>query len=171
LNGKKVTAGNIAYYAIQHVKSGRRSVGHSNADVLGSATQLNGRSHVSSFDEAVKEEESNEFTMDDVFCSEAEDPSVVAARKMDWEEFVAKQDECSKAIILVIAEGGSVRRLSLKFKLSASSLQNRKQKLALAVLEFMGNNVLADSTRQPAWKNGIVASREKSACRLERCFV
>lgn len=108
LNGKKVTPGNIAYYAIQHMKSGRRSVGHSNADVLGSATQLNGRSHVSSFDAPVMEEESDEFTMNDVFCSGQEDPSVVAGRKMDWEDFVEKLDECTRAIVLTIAEGGSM---------------------------------------------------------------
>ena len=33
---KTVTPGNIAYYTVLHMKSGRRSTGHSNADVLGS---------------------------------------------------------------------------------------------------------------------------------------
>ena len=50
---KPVTPGNIAYYTILHMKSGRRSTGNSNADVLGSATQLNGRSTTTSFDEPV----------------------------------------------------------------------------------------------------------------------
>ena len=31
--GKTATPGNIAYYTIQHVKSGRRSTGSSHADV------------------------------------------------------------------------------------------------------------------------------------------
>lgn len=166
--GKKFTPGNIAYYAVQHLKSGRRSVGHSNADVLGSATQLYGRSHVSSFDAPVMEEESDEFTMDDVFCSEQEDPSVMAALKMDWGEFCSMQDECSRAIVIAIAEGESVRHLSSKFRLSTSSLQSRKQKLALAIRELMGLDVLVESTRQPAWRNGIVASRERSPCRFDR---
>ncbi len=39
--GKKVTTGNIAYYTIQHIKSGRRSTGSSTVDVYGSGTQLN----------------------------------------------------------------------------------------------------------------------------------
>jgi hypothetical protein len=34
--GKTVTPGNIAYYAIQHVKSGRRSTGSSIVDVMAS---------------------------------------------------------------------------------------------------------------------------------------
>ena len=166
--GKQVTPGNIAYYTLQHLKSGRRSVGHSNADVLGSATQLNGRSRVSSFDEPVMEEESDEFTVNDVFGDEQEDPSIQAARRIDWDEFIGRQDECSKAIVIALVEGESVRPLSVKFKLSASTIQNRKQQLGSRLKEFMGDDVIVDSTRQPSWRDGIVASREKQACRLDR---
>ena len=109
--------------------------------------------------------------MNDVFCSGPEDPSIAPARKMDWEAFVQKLDECTKAIVLALTEGDSISHLSAKFKLSATSLQNRKQKLAVALLEFMGVDVLVESTCQPAWRDGIVASIEKSACWLERSFV
>ena len=168
--GKQVTAGNIAYYTLQHVKSGRRSVGHSNADVLGTATQLNGRSRVSSFDEpvAMEDDPCSEFTVNDVFGSDQEDPSTAAARKMDWDEFMKHQDDCCKAIVLALVEGESVRPLSVRFKLSASTIQNRKRQLGLRILQFMGDAVLVDSTRQPQWRDGIVALREKQACRLER---
>ena len=168
--GKQVTAGNIAYYTLQHVKSGRRSVGHSNADVHGSATQLNGRSRVSSFDEpvAMEDESCGEFTVNDVFGSDQEDPSTAAARKIDWDEFIGRQDECSKAIVVALVEGNSVRPLSVRFKLSASTIQNRKQQLGSRLKEFMGDDVIVDSTRQPSWRDGIVASREKQACRLDR---
>ena len=61
-NRKKVTPGNVAYYCILHAKSGRRSVGYSNADVHGTATQLNGRATLESFDEPVgMDEETQEF--------------------------------------------------------------------------------------------------------------
>lgn len=49
--GEQVTPGNIAYYTIQHVKSGRRSTGSSVVDVMGSGTQLNGNTRLSSMDE------------------------------------------------------------------------------------------------------------------------
>ena len=49
--GKRVTAGNVAFYTLQHMKSGRRTVGYSGVDVLPSGTQLNGRSTVSSIHE------------------------------------------------------------------------------------------------------------------------
>ncbi|MGD0539637.1 MAG: hypothetical protein ABSC03_18565 [Verrucomicrobiota bacterium] len=45
-SGKRVTAGNVAYYTLQQLKSGRRTVDGSVSDVLGTATQLNGRSTV-----------------------------------------------------------------------------------------------------------------------------
>lgn len=38
--GKTVTPGNIAYYAILHMKSGRRSSGCGRTDALASSTQL-----------------------------------------------------------------------------------------------------------------------------------
>ena len=168
--GKQVTPGNIAYYTLQHVKSGRRSVGHSNADVLGSATQLNGRSRVSSFDEpvAVEEEHGVEFTVNDVFGDDQEDPSITAARRIDWEEFLQMQDECCQAIILALVEGEPMRDLTQRFKLSLSSLQNRKRQLASRLKEFMGMDVLVDATRSPRWKDGITATRERQACRLDR---
>ena len=168
--GKQVTAGNIAYYTLQHVKSGRRSVGHSNADVLGSATQLNGRSRVSSFDEPVAMEDypCSEFTVNDVFGSDQEDPSIAAARRIDWEEFLQMQDECCQAIVLALVEGEPMRELTQKFNLSLSSLQNRKQQLGLRIRQFMGDAVLVDSTRQPQWRDGIAAMRERQACRLDR---
>src|ERR1035437_3036319 len=40
--GKTITAGNAAFYAVQHTKSGRRSTGNSCADVMAAGTQLHG---------------------------------------------------------------------------------------------------------------------------------
>ena len=107
--GKKVTPGNIAYYTILHLKSGRRSTGNSNADVLGSATQLNGRSSPVSFDEPVQEDELGEnFTVSDVFASDLEDPSQIAARHLDWQTLMARLPVREKAIIVALVEGRTV---------------------------------------------------------------
>ncbi|MGA3181887.1 MAG: hypothetical protein ABSF38_16225 [Verrucomicrobiota bacterium] len=53
----EISAGNIAYYAIQHLKSGRRSVGYSSADVMATATQLKGRTRLTSLEEVVASDE------------------------------------------------------------------------------------------------------------------
>ena len=47
---KKVTPGNIAYYAVGLVRQGRRSTGQSKTDPMHPAAQLNGRSRMLSLD-------------------------------------------------------------------------------------------------------------------------
>lgn len=88
---KTVTPGNVAFYAIQHLKSGRRSTGSPSSDVYGSATQLNGRTRLTSLEEAAgdAEEAGGEmFLLHDALSNaDAEDPSMTAARKLDWKTF------------------------------------------------------------------------------------
>jgi hypothetical protein len=55
--GKKITAGNVAYYAIEHTRSGRRSCGNSASDVHGAATQLRGRSRLDSLETVIASNE------------------------------------------------------------------------------------------------------------------
>ena len=67
--GKTVTHGNIAYYAIQHVKSGRRSTGCSLLDVMGRWHSIEGHHWLISLDEppAINEEtESEIFTFNNL---------------------------------------------------------------------------------------------------------
>ena len=49
--GKKVTVGNLAFYTIRHLRSGRRSTGERKNDVLHPAAQLRGHSHLHSLDQ------------------------------------------------------------------------------------------------------------------------
>src|SRR5882724_783986 len=80
--GKKVTSGNIAYYTIQHVKSGRRSTGSSNVDVYGSATQLNGTTRLTSLEETAASDEEcggEIFTFNDVLSKVALSAKVACA--------------------------------------------------------------------------------------------
>lgn len=51
--GKKVSAGNLAYYATLALSSGRRSTGFRKTDALHPAARLNGYAHVQSMDEPV----------------------------------------------------------------------------------------------------------------------
>src|ERR1039457_3868165 len=105
--GKTVTPGNIAYYTILHMKSGRRSIGSSNSDVLGTGTQLNGRSLTTSFDEPVHEESElgEEFTVNDVLSLDDEDPAQKACRKIDWEFFLAGLTEREKSVVEFLLAG------------------------------------------------------------------
>ena len=101
--GKHVTAGNVAFYTLQHLKSGRRTVGYSSVDVLASGTQLNGRSTVSSIQEEVPmcAETDETVPVSELLSTDAEDPSTKATRKLDWEQFYGTQDRNARQLPIV----------------------------------------------------------------------
>jgi len=75
LSGKQFTAGNIAYYTILHLRSGRRSQGSSRVDTMGIGTQLDGKSSVLSFEEEVgyDPELDEPITLEQLLASDHED--------------------------------------------------------------------------------------------------
>ena len=170
LRGKKITAGNAAFYAIQHCKSGRRSTGNSASDVHGSATQLNGRSRLNSLEEVVAENEDGGeiFELHDVLSNDQEDPGTKAARKMDWEEFCSGLSARELAAIEYLIEGGSGSGIARELGVSYGTVQTTKRHLAVKVLEFMGLDILIQVQRWPNWRNDLTATRERLACKHER---
>jgi hypothetical protein len=170
-NHKRISPSNAAYYAIQHCKSGRRAVGHSCVDVHGSATQLNGRSRLESMEEVVAVDEitGGEMLLHDVLSSDStEDPSITVARKIDWEEFCADLPARERAVIEFLIEGRSGSAIARKLRVSDSTVQTIKRHLAKALIEFMGPEILQEIQRWPRWKNDILATRERLACKHER---
>jgi len=170
--GKKaVSAGNIAFFAIRLVvKGGRRSTGSSKTDVLSPGTQMSRRSHVRSLDEPIGWDDCTEepLTLGEVLASEAEDPSVTGARNLDWQAFTDTLDELSGAILECMAKEIPLTEVALAFGKSRSTIQTYRDKLTEAVRLFMGDQVLAQIQMAPAWRNNIVAARERAACRVER---
>ena len=162
INGKKVTAGNIAYYALQHAKSGRRSVGFSNADALATATQLNHKSTVRSMQQPMPTaDETEEYAFQELFEIEQEDPSQSAARKLDWEMFMSMQTDRARAILICMAEGSSLDSVAVHFHVEPSAIYEQKNRLAKSIKDFMGEDVLALVIKQPEWKSNLRAMREK----------
>ena len=83
-NGKQVTPGNIAYYTILHMKSGRRSQCRSRADTMAQGTQLDSKSCVPSMEEEVgyDPELDEAITLGSLLAGNREDPSMAAARNI-----------------------------------------------------------------------------------------
>lgn len=171
--GKQVTPGNVAYFAVKLTRSGRRSTHSSTTDVMSPGTRLAGRTQVISLDEPLgMDDEATEIpiTLADVFDNGAEDPSMLAARNLDWETFYGNQTPRGRRILAVVAEGSTLRDVARFLGLSDSGIQLEKRKLALALQEFMGVNILAESTREPKWRDNIRAARERQAVRLARAM-
>ena len=166
----KVTASNIAYYTIQHLKSGRRAGGSSTVDIMATATQLNGSTRLHSLNEVVSESEcGNEiFELQDVISNEREDPSTQAARNIDWDAFLAGLSYAEMLVVEFLSAGKSLREAGRKAGLSDSSMQNYRKKVALKLLEAMGADILKDIALTPSWRIGLDCERELMACRADR---
>ena len=172
--GKKVAGSSVAYYSIQHSRFGRRSVGNSCSDVLGSGTQLNGRSQLKSLDEtAPMDEETGGEILEfhDILSNDAEDPSMAAARNLDWQSFCAGLSERENTMVVFVAEGKTLRDAAHVLKVSDSTMQNSKRNLGVKILEFMGSGILREVQRRPQWQEGLEATKEKMACRHQRVAV
>ena len=170
--GKTITASSAAYYSIQHLKSGRRAVGNSSSDVHGSATQLNGRSRIESMDQIVTsdgETGGESYELHDVLANEQEDPATQAARKMDWDTFMAGLSVMDQALIDCLVEGKPLATLARKRHLHNATLSYHKRRIAEAIVNFMGADIIIEIQKRPGWKNNLDATREKMACKYDRC--
>jgi hypothetical protein len=171
--GKRVTAGNVAYYTLQHLKSGRRTVGGSSVDVLASGTQLNGRSTVSSIHEEVPMCADTDETVpvSELMSRDEEDPCTKATRKLDWEQFYGTQDRNGRLLLTFIAQGCETPEISRKLKLTRLAVRERTDQLRTDLKSFFGLAVIADVCRSPQWFNDLRAVREHLACRGERSWL
>jgi hypothetical protein len=168
--GKKVTAGNIAHYAILALRSGRRSTGVRRNDVLHPAAQLNGRARVQSMDEPISAGEDGEelLTLHDCLSANVDDPGTAAARRMDWETVVDSLDWTAKAILIALLEGRELTLLVRRLRRSRSSLQTDKVRLGRFVREHLGQDILVQVQARPGWRNTLDAMLERFACRADR---
>jgi hypothetical protein len=169
-NGKTVTPGNIAFYTILHMKSGRRSQCRSRADVMAQGTQLDRKSSVLSMEDEVgyDPELDEAVTLGDHLASHHEDPAVAAGRNIDWELFMATHDYRYAIIIKGFAAGKHLTETAKDCGAGYSRLSQLRQQMVEDLILFMGSAAIADSAKIPAWRAGILADREHAACQADR---
>ena len=160
--GKQVTAGNITYYTLQHMKSGRRSTGSSRVDVLYAGTQLDGHTEIVSMEDEIPVEDEC-MTLHDCLSTNTEDPATIATRNLDWDAFCAALSPTRVAVLKGLADGETLREVGNQRQVSDSTLQHHRQRLAVTIREFMGEDILVEAGKMPHWKDGLVANRERVA--------
>lgn len=168
--GKEVTPGNVAYYAILHIKSGRRSQSCSRADVMAPGTQLDQKSCVLSFEEPVgfDMEIGEPVRLGEMMVSNSDDASVAAARNLDWETFLVTHDHQYRGIVRDTALGKPLQALAKRHRMSISSVSTLRRRLASELRESMGADILMDVCRKPGWQSNLKAETERVACRADR---
>ena len=168
--GKEVTPGNVAYYTILHMKSGRRSYTAGRTDAMSPGGQLDGKSMVLSFEEpaGIDPETGEEIPLGEMLAGNFDDPSMSASRNVDWEEFLATHDERYSVLVCEIAAGKKALESARERRESYFRLRMLREKLAEELREFMGSEAIADSARIPTWRGCILAEHERAACRADR---
>ena len=174
-NGKEVTPGNIAYYATKQLAVGRRSTYGGRADALCAACQLDGNSEVIPLfpwaDDAVvllDGEAEGELSMADLLAARIDDPSIAAARNLDWEAFLEAHGSFTRKMVGILAGGETMRDLKEIYGWSDSTLSNRKREMASDLRECFGDDCLREVAREPAWTSGLRVGQEKEFNRRER---
>ncbi len=167
--GKEVAPSSIAYYATRQLLTGRRSTYAGRADVLSPAAQLDGRSRLTSVEETMNDPETGEsISIGEALACQDEDPSLAAARNLDWETFLLTGDAMTGLMIGAFARGDTMRDLKGVTGLSDSGISARKRQMAGRLLEHFGADsldaCLADAGRDPVWMADLIAGREAEAC-------
>ena len=167
--GKQVTPGNIAYYTILHLKSGRRSHSGGRTDVMSSGGQLDGKSSVLSFEEEVgyDPEMDEPIRLEEMLSCSKDDPSMTAARNIDWEEFLRCHDYRYGVILKAMVQGKSRLEMARACRVDYRKIGQLRIQMASDLLDFM-ETPIEDSMQVPAWRGNLLVDREKMACRADR---
>jgi len=173
--GKEVAPSSVAYYTTRQLLTGRRSTYAGRADVLSPAAQLDGRSRLTSVEEEMNDPETGEsISIGEALACNDEDPSLAAARNLDWEAFLLAGDDMTGLMIGAFARGDTMRDLKGVTGLSDSGISARKRQMAARLLEHFGADsldaCLADAGRDPVWMADLIAEREAEACQHRPTF-
>ena len=164
--GKAVTAGNIAYYTVQLMKSGRRSTGSRATDVLGTMTGMRGRAQVTSTEQPVTADGGEPMTFGELLADEGEDPATEALRHLAWEELGEKLSTREKAVASALAEGRGLREAGRELSLCPSAMSAARNSLAGRIAEEWGDDAVQEAGREPEWKPTLYAYRQRRAPRV-----
>ena len=117
---------------------------------------------------AIDEITGGEVLLHDVLSIDQEDPGTKAARKMDWEQFMAGLSARDQAVVSLLIEGKDATSIAKELRVCSSTISHRKTRIAKSIVEFMGDSILVDIQRKPKWTDNLTATKEKMACRFDR---
>ena len=103
-----------------------------------------------------------------MLSSAQEDPSQAASRNLDWEEFIESHDYRYGVVVRDIASGVTMIETAKSCGLGYGHMRIVKDRMAVELKEWMGEDAVADSARVASWRGNIMADKEKMACRADR---
>ena len=167
--GKQFTAGNIAYYACKHIRSGRRSTGSSKLDVMAPQAQLCGNTAVHSLDEEFglqHEDYDGPTTLGELLAGKHEDVAQAAARNLDWADFLGELDKRQLIMLGDVVVGEPMGRSLRKKKVTYETIRHVRRSMVDEAKECFGDDVLAEVGKNPRWWGDLHAEKERAACKV-----
>jgi hypothetical protein len=169
--GKQVSASSVAFYALQGLKSGRRSGYAGRADAMSAAAILDGAVHIRSMDAAMQPDEDDpdqDLTLHDLIAASNEDPATEAGRNVDWDTALDTMDDRMRGVLAGTAEGVGTGEMALRYRVSPPRICQVREAAGDKIQAVWGGNPIKDATRQAAWTKHVRTYAQRRACRAER---
>jgi hypothetical protein len=167
---KVVAPASLAYYAIQALKSGRRSGYAGRQDAMCPAVQLDRRVTMSSMDEQICQdlETDSEITLHDLLAGSGESADITAARHLDW-PMVTERLNCRESYVV---QGTALETpgitMAKRLRVTTPRVTQIKRGVAGKIRTAWGEDALRDAVREPCWHSQMRATAERRACRAGR---
>lgn len=166
--GKTPKAGSVAFYALQALKSGRRSGYAGRRDAMCPGAALDGAVSLRSLDAGLgfsdDNDDDHEVTLHDVLVDDdGDDVDVRAARHLDWGAVVV--DARRHAVLRESAQGYGTSEIAEHLGVSAPRVVQLRHSCAREIEEAWGAWGLRDATTPTMWRQGLRAARERRAGR------
>jgi len=170
LRGKEIPIKSVVFYALQRLKSGRRSCGGSMTDPISAGAAVSGKAHISSLDEPCGGSDAGEgsMTLHDMLADAGEGPDEAAARELDWTDLEGGLNSKQREVIRGTSRSDSGMTMAADLGVSSPRITQLKIEIARQVRSRWGNGCIAEISRPPAWQHGITALRERREARFER---
>jgi len=170
LKGKVVAPNSLAYYAIQALKSGRRSGYAGRQDAMCPAATLDKTVSVHSMDEVMgkRDDDDSEVTFHDMLASSGESADVVAARQLDWPMVAERLTAKEAYVVYATANDTPGTEMASHLKVCGPRVVQLKRGVARKIRQAWGDDAIADATRDSGWRRHVRSMTERRACRAAR---
>lgn len=167
---KVVAPASLAYYAIQALKSGRRSGYAGRQDVMCPAVQLDRRVTLASMDEAIGQDLETDFeiTLHDLLAGPAESADQIAARRLDWTVAAERLNQRERYVVQGTALETPGIKMARRLRVTTPRITQIKREVSRKIRQAWGEDALQDAVREPVWRSRGRAYAERRACRAER---
>jgi hypothetical protein len=140
--GKEVFYSTLMRYAMKRYQDGRRFTGMNTTDIFSDRTQIHGRSKICQLSDFDSEDEGL-GELDFMEDRRQLNPAEVVQWRIDYEEWLAKQSEKDRRIILDIADGETGSNVAKKYNVSKALIGHYRKRYTKS-----WNDFIADKNKQ-----------------------